>query len=585
MRIAFAFLLAACAGCSTGNAPGSDNAETGGTGNASSGGSSAAGRGGSAGQSSGGNAGTSSSGSAGTGVTAGTGNTAGSMGGPMPGVGIGAITQCTDPSIVGPTPIRRLSRLEYYNAVRDVFGVEVNQGDLPSDELLGGVFTANVRLPMTSDVFTRYDTAAKSVGDQVAASIATSSGCAMTDAACLQTYLLGKARRAFHGVFDANDPERQRFADLYGAVAPDGAPLAVSTAVRWILLSPRFLYTVEFGTTEGNFARLGPSELAGRLASFVWRSVPDDALLAAADSGGLDTDEGLRQQASRLLADAKAQPVLKSFVNEWLGIKASPPGAPALDTAIDAEAGDVFVAATQGSGTYSDLLTATTTRGNQELAQFYGGTLGGDGSISVPAERAGLLLRAGFLRSHIKGDLGSPTLRGKQIRMALLCDPVASPATNVNMGLPDDREGKTGNDLFLEHANNPACSGCHSKMDPIGFAFGQYGPDGKFDPSLAASTAGAIVPGDSNPMDFEFQNVSELVNLLATDVNPEQCFVIQTNRFALGRNETAADACGLAGIWDAYEAGNANLQTLFLEVAVSNLMRVRNIVRPGETCQ
>jgi hypothetical protein len=442
-----------------------------------------------------------------------------------------------------------------------------------------------VRTPMSADQFTRYDTAAKNVGEQVAASIATSSGCAETDAACIQTYLLGKARRAFHGVLDANDPERQRFIDLYTEVAMDGVPLAVATAVRWILLSPRFLHTIEFGTTEGQVARLSPSELAGRLAAFVWRSVPDDALLQAADSGALATDAGLRQEASRMLADQRAQPVLKSFVNEWLGIKAAAQGAAPLESAMDAEAGEVFVAAMQSNGTYADLLTSTTTRGNQELAQFYGGTLGGDGSISVPPERQGLLLRAGFLRSHIKGDLGSPTHRGKQVRMAMLCDPVAFPTTNVNMGLPDDQDGKTSNDLFLEHANNPECRGCHSKMDPIGFAFGQYGPDGRYDTALATSTAGQIVAGDLNPLEVEFANVAELIDALATEVSPQQCFVIQTNRFALGRNETMADACGLSGIWTAFEAGNASLQTLFLEVAVSNLIKVRNIVRPGESCQ
>jgi hypothetical protein len=75
------------------------------------------------------------------------------------------------------------------------------------------------------------------------------------------------------------------------------------------------------------------------------------------------------------------------------------------------------------------------------------------------------------------------------------------------------------------------------------------------------------------------------MNLLATETVPEQCFAIQTTRFALGRGESSADACGLSDIWTAFEASGMNLQALFVEVATSQLMQVRNIVKPGEACQ
>jgi hypothetical protein len=526
--------------------------------------------------------GTNSGGSGGSGVAAGSGGSSGSMPSqPKPGVGIGAITQCSDPNIVGPTPVRRLSRLEYFNSVRDLFGVEVNQGDLPSDELLG-VFTVNVRTRMTADNFTRYDTLAKSVGDQVAADLMALSGCAVSDAACVQGYLIGKARQAFHGVLE--DADRQALVALHTAVSADDATLAAATAVRFILESPRFLFTVEFGTPEGNVARLSQGEVAGRLASFLWRSVPDTALLDVADANGLATTDALRQQATRMLADAKAEPVLRAFVNEWLGLHPPTPGAPAVDAAIDAEAGDVFVAAAQGAGTYPELLTSTVSRGSAELAAFYGGSAAGDGSLSLPPERAGLLLRASFLRSHVRGNRPSPTQRGLQIREALLCDPVAFPADNVNMNIPVPMSGETENDVFEAHGSAPECVGCHGAMDPIGFGFGQYGSDGVYNPALATSTAGAIRPGDLNPLDAPFDNVAELINVLATDVNPQQCFVIQMNRFALGRSESSADACGLADIWNSVK-DTQSLKTLLVEVAASRLLQMRNVVRPGEACQ
>jgi hypothetical protein len=73
--------------------------------------------------------------------------------------------------------------------------------------------------------------------------------------------------------------------------------------------------------------------------------------------------------------------------------------------------------------------------------------------------------------------------------------------------------------------------------------------------------------------------------VLATSEVPEQCFAIQTARFALGRNESNADACALTGVWQGFEDGQLNLKTLFVELATSSLMQTRNVVKPGEACR
>jgi len=586
MRLHFAVLLLASAGCSTGGPPSND--PTGGTGGGAITGGSAGAMttGGSAGASASGGAGGSTGGGT-TGGTSGTGgaiSSGGSAGVPEPpkmGVGVAVLTQCTTPGVVsvGPTPVRRLSRLEYANAIRDLFSIMVNQGDLPSDEPLG-TFIANVRNRMTVDNFTRYDTMGRLVADQVAATFPAVSGCAAGDAACAQTFLSGLARRAFHGQA-IGDADQARLFALYDEIAATDPTLAAATALRWILNSPRFLYALDFGTPEGAVARLSPSEVAGRLASFLWRSVPDAALLTAADGGTLATPDGIRQEATRMLADAKAQPVLRQFAVEWLGLAAAPPGGTAVDAAIDAEPGEVLVAAAQGTGTYPDLLTSLTSRGPAELAQFYGGAAASDGSFTVPPERQGLLLRAAFGRSHVNGSRPSPTQRGKQVREALLCEPVELPKDNVNMNLPMD-EGQPVNDLFGLHAQLPECAGCHSQMDPIGYGFGPLTATGTWDAASAPSTAGYVGTATGN---IDFANTGELVSWLAMDTWPRQCFAIQTARFAYGRGETAADACALVAVWDAFAAGNLSLSTLLVEIAASTSMQVRSVVNAGAACQ
>jgi hypothetical protein len=481
MRLASAIALAACVGCGGGNQPGDAGksgaggtgtgpGSTGGTGmTTSTGGSTTGGSGGKGGSGSG-NGGTSTSGSGGS-ANGNGGSSGGTTGGSSS--GLSSLAGCTAPNSVGPTPLRRVSQLEYSNAVRDLFGATIAPSSLPSDEILGGVFTANTLTQMSADQFTSYDLAAQTIADAAAQNIAQTSSCAATDATCIKAYLAGKARQAFHGVLEADD--QKALETLYDSVATTDATLAASTAIHFMLDSPRFLYVVEFGTPSGTLSKLSPGEIAGRLASFLWRSVPDTALLQAADSGGLADASGIREQAMRLFQDPKAQPVLRQFVNQWLALSAAT-GTDATAQAIDAETGTVFTSLAQNSGNYGDLFTSTKSAGVQELAAFYGVALGSDGSLTLPGERAGLLLRASFMRSHIKGDLGSPTQRGKIIRAAMLCDPVGPPSKNVDMSVATPTNGQTAQDVFDQHAKDPNCAGCHQLMDPIGYAFARTAP-------------------------------------------------------------------------------------------------------------
>lgn len=580
MRVLAWVALGVSLGCG-GKEPDPAGANAGGSGGAgaataATGGTGASGKGGAAGMGAGnaGGSGNTSSGSGGSGnaSTGGSGAAGASTATLLP--------ACSDPNAVGPTPIRRLSQLEYANAVRDLFNVTIDSSDLPSDERLGGVFTANVVTPFTADAFTRYDTKAQTVADQVATNLATLSGCGISDAACVKAYFTGKARQAFHGVLEPDD--QKLIEDLYAAVAADDAGLAAAAVTQFLLVSPRFLYVAEFGSADGSVARLSPGELAGRLASFLWRSVPDAALLAAADAGALADESGIREQATRLFRDAKALPVLQAFASEWLGVHSS--GTDASSLALDGETGAVFAALAQSGATYADLFTTTASPASAELATYYGVSAGSGSALALPPEHAGLLLRAGFMRSHVKGRYGSPTLRGKQVRVALLCDPIAPP-DNVNMNLPEPTGGQTPEDVINEHAKSSKCSGCHQLMDPIGAAFGNYGADGRFDAALTTSSAGSIQPGGTSDFALDFADTNALMNALSTSTVPEQCFALQTARFALGRDEGPGDACGIDDIWQGFQAGGMSLEALFVEVATSTLMQVRNVVKAGEACR
>jgi hypothetical protein len=122
-------------------------------------------------------------------------------------------------------------------------------------------------------------------------------------------------------------------------------------------------------------------------------------------------------------------------------------------------------------------------------------------------------------------------------------------------------------------------------MDPLGDAFGRYDAEGRYDPSLAETTGGTVYfTGAHDPAEVTFADTQELLSLLQTDGTARQCFVLQVLRFALGRGETSADACGVEAITTAVEA-NMSVQDLLIQIASSPQFLNRNPVVAGGTCR
>src|SRR5205814_5748645 len=61
--------------------------------------------------------------------------------------------------------------------------------------------------------------------------------------------------------------------------------------------------------------------LASRLSFFLWSSIPDDELLAAAERGELHQPKVLNQQVLRMLADLRGQNLVRNFADQWLHLR------------------------------------------------------------------------------------------------------------------------------------------------------------------------------------------------------------------------------------------------------------------------
>ncbi len=86
-----------------------------------------------------------------------------------------------------------------------------------------------------------------------------------------------------------------------------------------MLQSPSFLYEDEVVKADGV---LDAHTLAARLAPTLWERTPDSGLLEQAARGDLSTPEQLRDTATRMLGDPRAEDGIREFVAQWLDLDA-----------------------------------------------------------------------------------------------------------------------------------------------------------------------------------------------------------------------------------------------------------------------
>ncbi|MES1261538.1 MAG: DUF1592 domain-containing protein, partial [Acidobacteriota bacterium] len=115
--------------------------------------------------------------------------------------------------------------------------------------------------------------------------------------------------------------EVAKYVELYNLVRKEGDSFEEGLVVtlQGALVSPDFIYRIErYPPVEHREAPITEHELATRLSYFLWSSMPDDELLAAADRGTLRQPEVLQAQVRRMLQSPKSVALAKNFAGQWL---------------------------------------------------------------------------------------------------------------------------------------------------------------------------------------------------------------------------------------------------------------------------
>ncbi len=98
-------------------------------------------------------------------------------------------------------------------------------------------------------------------------------------------------------------------------------PDAMKSVAAAVLSSPKFLYLYNGSSLEDGSVPIDAFELASRLSFFLWGSVPDQELLDAASSGELTHPGVIEAQLARMLKDQKLKRFCDSFPSQWLQLE------------------------------------------------------------------------------------------------------------------------------------------------------------------------------------------------------------------------------------------------------------------------
>ncbi len=331
-----------------------------------------------------------------------------------------------------------------------------------------------------------------------------------------------------------------------------GFESGVRLALQKILVSPDFIFRAEYdptGAAPGSVNRVTDIELASRLSFFVWSSIPDDELLAVAESGKLSDKSVMAAQMQRMLKDERAQALVKNFIGQYLFLRNIERILPDLGSfpsfdenlrhALAKETELVVESTLREDRSVADLLTTDYTFLNQRLAEHYGikGIYGNEFrrvALTDP-RRHGLLGQASILTVTSYPNRTAPTIRGKWVLLQILGTPPPPPPPNVP-SLKDDATTKnlTMRQRMELHRSNPTCAACHRLMDPLGFALENFDGLGQWRELIG--TGGPIDASGVLPDGTKFDGPAGLRDVLVSKRDMfVETFTEQLLTYALGR--------------------------------------------------
>lgn len=499
---------------------------------------------------------------------------------------------------------RRLNRGEFVYCINDLFGVEPRPDLLPPSEGAGGegFDTAAGTLIMSSSTAESFFASAEdsvlqwklnqqrasSPDNHITSPADSLHHVSLRDPESLPIELRKFLRRAWRRT--PSDEDLRRLADMFDDVVEEGhAPSdSIAEVLTAVLLSPQFLYMLEEVPDQSTRTQISQSELAARMALFLWSSVPDDELMNLVERGAFDEKEFLHQ-ADRMLADERAARLGIRFGLQWLGIdqverivrdaNQYSGFSPRTADLMKQEAAQFIAGILCNDRPLEELFTSEYVWRNEELASFHGQEWSGTDEWAqlTTSEKpvAGILTLSAVLATNAYPSRTSPVLRGRWILDRILGQPVLPAPADVpafeqtEAGHP----GLTLRQQLEQHRRNPNCRACHQLMDPLGFALEEFDSVGRFrhaDKGQPIDVA-AVLPDGTE--------ISGVAGLRQALLARRRQWLFQLARkltgFAIGREISSGESCLLEEIVNRTEASGGTSRALIHSILQSDLFQQR----------
>ena len=366
--------------------------------------------------------------------------------------------------------------------------------------------------------------------------------------------------------------------------------------LRNILVSPRFLYR-GLGP-EDRQGHLDQFDLASRLSYFLTQGPPDATLIDLATRNRLGEAWVLKRETNRLLPKRMTDPLIQSFVGQWLGTRTLASIMP--DPKLRFDEADVRLAKQETERFVTEILTANLpmetfidpgftfstpafVRRNYQLtsAEF-------SGAQPPPAEQdrkfqrltmpqggryGGLLGQSAILMATANGVDTQPVIRGVWVLDNILGSPSPPPPKNVPALTPDTRGAATPRELLAAHTNEVSCAVCHRRIDPLGFVLENYDPVGRWRKNWPGNNA-VIDSAGMLPDGTQVADPTEFKAWLVTNIDRfSRCVAEKLLTYATGRRLNYAERREVAEIVQANRAAGNGFRDLMFALVVSDTFR------------
>lgn len=421
----------------------------------------------------------------------------------------------------------------------------------------------------------------------------------------LRTFVARSFRR------NVSEDDVQPFLDLFDAAVTEGRTEieAVRAALVAVLASPQFLFVDANGVSDDKpVVPLKDTELATRLALFLWASIPDRELLRIAETGRLHEPAVLEAQTRRMLRDPKSRELSEAFATQWLRLDqlyaakpdrdlfksfySGPQGKSTLHGAMLTEALLLFETVHVEDRSILDFIVADYTWLNPGLAKLYDVPLEDklDPSIDVadttrelktkdegPAWRRVKLQdtqRGGFVTMSAPLVVTSLPFRTSPVkRGAWLLETIFNrPPTEPKVAFAIENDSKEAaqqmsvRQKFEAHRTQAACYSCHVRLDPPGFALERFSPIGQW----RENDGGQAIDAKGEWQGRTFDGPAEFKAILAERPHEfTRGFIEHLLSYALGRDLEIYDMPTVVEIQRIAQADDWKFSRIIVEIVKS----------------